>query len=750
MAEEFSKAVEDGLNLSKRIYFGKDRAVAPPKPLPAMEKSAEAYLPKAPMVYAVISNPAIVDNPDLPSYQPYVHGRCDPPALIPLQMNRVELEVDCYLDTAVVRLSGTWRVHCVMGSKSCDCCIAIPMGEQGSILGVETEIPRRSYSTELIAMEEKRDGGKEARPENGGYLKSNIFTMIVPKVDGGSNLSIKVSWVQKLLYQEGQFSLVIPFSFPNYVTPAVKLARKERIQLNVDSGTGTEIVCKATSHPLQAIRREVGKLGFLYEKEILTWTSADFAVSYAVPSSHTFGGVLLQSPSVDDADKREMFCVYMFPRQQSTKVFRKEIVFVIDISGSMEGRPLESTKNVLINALTELDSKDSFNIIAFNGETYPFSSSMELATEECIERALEWINANFIAAGGTNILLPLNQAVEMLSNTQDSIPIIFLVTDGSIEDERHICDVMKSRVTGGGLTCPRIYTFGIGSYCNHHFLRMLAILSRGQHDAAYDVDMVESRMQKLLNRASSTIVADITLNTLDDIDVEVYPSRISDLSSNSPLTVSGRYHGAFPDFLKLKGVLADSTSLVIDLKIQTVEDMPFYRVFAKQQIDILTAQAWFTENKELEEKVAKISVQSGIASEYTLMAVLERGNQATDSPIVQKGSMKSDSHKVEPNQRRIYLLQNLCVGFGNVAATAENIPPGNGEPKLPEAAEVLIKAASNCCGSLCNKCCCMCCIQCCSKMNDQCAIVLTQLCSALAFFGCFECCSAICCCDDGN
>lgn len=131
MAEqEFVRAVEDGLRLSKRVYFGKDRAVAPPRPMSAMEKVTHCYLPTAPMVYAVIENPAIVDNPDVPSYQPHVHGRCDPPALIPLQMNACSLEADCYLDTAFITFSGSWRVHCVKGSKKCDCRIAIPMGEQ--------------------------------------------------------------------------------------------------------------------------------------------------------------------------------------------------------------------------------------------------------------------------------------------------------------------------------------------------------------------------------------------------------------------------------------------------------------------------------------------------------------------------------------------------------------------------------------------------------------------------------------------
>lgn len=129
MADEFADSVKYGLRLAKRISYGKDRSVSPPQPV-TMMKPPESYLPTAPMVYAVVSEPSIVDNPDIRSYQPHVHGRCEPPALIPLQMNDIAVEIDCYIDTAFITVTGSWRVHCVMASKSCDCRIAIPMGEQ--------------------------------------------------------------------------------------------------------------------------------------------------------------------------------------------------------------------------------------------------------------------------------------------------------------------------------------------------------------------------------------------------------------------------------------------------------------------------------------------------------------------------------------------------------------------------------------------------------------------------------------------
>lgn len=75
----------------------------------------------------------------------------------------------------------------------------------------------------------------------------------------------------------------------------------------------------------------------------------------------------------------------------------------------MRGKLLEDTKNAVSAALSKLDPKDSFSIIAFNGDIFLFSSSVQLATTEAIENAIQWISMNFIAGGGTNILLPLNK-----------------------------------------------------------------------------------------------------------------------------------------------------------------------------------------------------------------------------------------------------------------------------------------------------------------------------------------------------
>ncbi|BBG98781.1 inter-alpha-trypsin inhibitor heavy chain-related protein, partial [Prunus dulcis] len=627
----------------------------------AKSRSSESYLPEAPMVYAVVPDPSIVDNPDIPSYQPYVHGMCEPPALIPLHMHGIAMEIESYLDTAFVTVNGTWRVHCVSAGKRCDCRVAVPMGDKGSLLGVEAEITGRSYSTQLITAEDTTD--KEKVAKDGYFLKRQIYTLKVPQVDGGSFLSFKIRWSQKLLYHAGQFSLSIPFSFPACVNPvSKKILKGEKILLNVNTGIDAEVLCQSTSHPLKEVRRQSGRLSFSYEAEVC--------------SSDLFGGVLLQSPSLRDFDDREMFCFYLFPgNSQTRKVFKKDVIFIIDISGSMLGDPLENAKNALLASLSNLNRDDTFNIIAFNGEIHLFSSSMELATNEAMLKAKEWASTNLTANGGTNILLPLKQ---LLAKTSDSIPFIFLITDGAVEDEREICTIMKGYLTSAGSVCPRISTFGI--------------------------DSIDYKMQRLFTSASSVILANITIDALECLDsLELFPSHIPDLSSGSPLIISGRYEGSFPDSIKVCGTLADMSNFVIDLKVQRSKEFPLDRVLARRHIDMLTAHAWLLGSKELEEKVSKMSKQTGVPSEYTCMILVQslqtdNGKRVPESVTIQGVYNKfTQLNKMESNRQKVIVLGNLGVGFGNLKATVENKAPASEEAKPADPTELLFKAASNCC-----------------------------------------------------
>ncbi|KAI3803326.1 hypothetical protein L1987_31476 [Smallanthus sonchifolius] len=537
-----------------------------------------------------------------------------------------------------------------------------------------------------LPYRDSHGGADQATKAKDGFMmKRNTYTFKIPQVEGGSIMNVKVSWSQKMLYQGDEFCLSVPFTFPSYVLPLEKTIPKiEKVSLNVNSGTETMITCRFASHPLKEMQQEAGEASFLYEAEVLKWSTQDFCFAYSVCSNEVIGGLLLQRPPLYDFDQRDIFCFYLFPgTNKDNKVYRKEMIFLLDISGSMRNAPLEKSKYAITTSLSKLNHGDSFNIIAFNEDIRSFSSSLELATEETVTNATEWIWGNLVAEGGTNLMSPLKQAIDMVGKTGESIPLIFLITDGTVEDERDICNMIKcSLVDGGHEFSANLHIFHrSGSYCNQYFLRMLAYIGRGYYDAAHDIDSISDRMQQLLDNALSPMLANVTVDGLENLKShELYPSRIPDLLSGSPLIVSGRYQGKFPDFVKARGLLADLSTYVIDIKVRQITDIQFDRICARMEVDTLTAHAWLDQNTQMEEK-----------------------------------------------------------------ATAENLPPGIEDVKLNEAVKMVMKAASTCYGFMASWGCWRCLMQAWSQVqNDQCALAIAQLCTALACLEFLDCCCDLC------
>ncbi|KAG8079750.1 hypothetical protein GUJ93_ZPchr0007g3428 [Zizania palustris] len=739
--EGFARAVDDGLKLSKRLVL--PGGVPPPKPPSGMERGGDAaaalLLPSAPMAYAVVSDPSAVDTPDVPSYQPYVYGQLDPPALIPMQMKEVDLAVNCALDEAVVTVRVRWWLHCITRSRECDVRIVVPMGDQGSILGADVTVGRRSYNTQVLELEDHTTENRAS----GGLLKPQLFFLTISQVEGGADISATIRWSQKLDYDNGRFSVDIPFRFPYYVNPLPKVfMKREKIQLTINSGFSKEVLLQGTSHPLKEKGRQGEKLSFLHEATVENWSCKDFTFSYSVYSGDLSGGVLVQSLTLRDYGDRDRFCIFLLPGSGNRKVFRKAVVFLIDTSGSMQGKPLQNVKNAVSTALSELTQGDYFNIITFNDELHSFSSCLEQVSEKSIASAADWMNVNFVAEGGTDIMHSLSEAMALLSSAHDVLPQIFLMTDGSVDDEHNICQTVKTELISRGSKSPRISTFGLGSHCNHYFLRMLSSIGKGHYAAAFEIGSIENQILRWFRKASSTIVANISIDATTHLDeFEVDSEYIPDISAKWPLCISGKYQGKFPEMVTAKGYLADMREIQIELKVLHMKDIPLDKILAAQQIDLLTAKAWLSGDKQLERKVVKLSIQNSIPSEYTSMVLLQTSLEKADA--AQKVKQKPKGQK-GPNEPPRIPLHGLRLGFGDRAATRDNLATGFGGVKPRETLEILNKAGG-CCSRVADCLCCMCCIKGCSKMNDQCAIVLAQVCAALSCLGCYECCAELCC-----
>ena len=118
---------------------------------------------------------------------------------------------------------------------------------------------------------------------------------------------------------------------------------------------------------------------------------------------------------------------------------------------------------------------------------------------------------------------------------------MFLITDGAVSDEKEICKMLMAESQQKGEALPRVCTFGIGQYCNHYFLKMLANIGRGLFDAAFTNDKIATQMSKMLTAARSPVLTNIEIGVGVGSEVELYPFPVPDLYLATPVMVSGKF-----------------------------------------------------------------------------------------------------------------------------------------------------------------------------------------------------------------
>merc|ERR1712157_474511 len=175
----------------------------------------------------------------------------------------------------------------------------------------------------------------------------------------------------------------------------------------------------------------------------------------------------------------------------------------------------------------------------------------------------------------------------------DLLPFIVLITDGAVHNEREICEKIESNKD----MRTRFLTLGIGSYCNWFFLKMLSKLGRG--------------------------FTDIEVGLKGD-EIEIYPFPIPDLFIGAPVVVAARFTSdQCPSKIAIRGFNPHGEQQTITCKVVTRNDLPVEKIFIKQQIDLMTADAWLKKSKKMEDKVIDVSVNANMPSMYTSTVMFE-------------------------------------------------------------------------------------------------------------------------------
>jgi Ca-activated chloride channel family protein len=239
----------------------------------------------------------------------------------------------------------------------------------------------------------------------------------------------------------------------------------------------------------------------------------------------------------------------------TNQAFARDVTFIIDTSGSMQGSSIEQAKQSLLFALNTLSEHDSFNIIAFESTSRNLFNTTMMATQDNITKAKTFIS-RLSADGGTEMFQPLSNALSMQQThlqDEDAIKQILFITDGAVSNEKALFKLISNTAE-----LPRLFTVGIGSAPNGYFMRKAAQFGQGSYTYIGNINDVEEKMSNLLSKISRPALKNIQVNfhPLHVGSLEQYPNKIPDLYADEPLIVAFKTT-VMPSSIQLFGELTN-------------------------------------------------------------------------------------------------------------------------------------------------------------------------------------------------
>jgi len=304
------------------------------------------------------------------------------------------------------------------------------------------------------------------------------------------------------------------------------------ISLAVDLDAGFEFgAIKSVSHEI-SVRRLADGRQHIELATGATIPNKDFLLEVQQAESAQPKTALFLSPEKESGETYFLLTAFP-PTVQPTKRVPLEMLYLIDISGSMSGTSIQQAREALLQALDRLTPADRFGIVAFNHSYYEFASQPLTANPENVAAARRYVQG--LEANGGTEMLPALLHVMQKPETSGSLRHIVLLTDGDLGNEEQIFAALRHDLGGA-----RLYTVAIGSAPNFFLATKMAQFGRGSFTHIADISEIREQMGRLLETIESPVLTDVRLSFEGVELAEVYPQRLPDLFLRQPLLVFGR------------------------------------------------------------------------------------------------------------------------------------------------------------------------------------------------------------------
>ena len=561
-----------------------------------------------------------------------------PKALCPLKHTDVKAQISGFLSRVVV----TQEFENPFPEKI-EAVYTFPLPQNAAVDDMTMVVGERTVRGKILRREEAQ-AVYDAAKSNGQTAslldqeRPNIFTQSVANILPGEQIKITISYVETLKYEDGSYEFVFPMVVgPRYIpgsptgaqrngfapdttkvpdasriTPqpvpaGMRAGHDVSIDVTLDAGVPIDALDSKT-HEVTVERPDV-RSAVVRLKDQAAIPNKDFVLRYDVAGKKIEDALLTHA-----TDKGGFFTLILQPPDRVTPadVMPKELVFVLDTSGSMSGFPIEKAKETMKLALDNLYPYDTFNLITFSGDEHILFPEPVPATKENLAKAQAFLESRQ-GSGGTEMMKAIKASMDP-SDAQGHVRIVVFMTDGYVGNDMEIIDEVQKHPNA------RVFAFGIGESVNRFLLDNMARYGRGEVEYLGLSDDGSAAVRRMHERVRNPLLTDISIDWNGLPVADVYPRTVPDLFSAKPVVLSGRYTGNGRGTIRLKGKMAGHDfvrEIPVDFSNSQQHDV-LATLWARTRIDDLMSQDF----KGAQQGVMKDDVKQAITQlglDYRLM-----------------------------------------------------------------------------------------------------------------------------------
>jgi Ca-activated chloride channel family protein len=495
---------------------------------------------------------------------------------------------------------------------------------------IEGEIKRREEARQIYEVAKQQ--GKIASLLD--QERPNVFTQAVSNIMPGASVEIEISYVQVLKYEEGTFEFVFPMVVgprftgdgtpdPDKITPPIvakglRTGTDIRLRVNLDAGADITSL-QSVLHDIRSDRvsdsRAVVELA--RRNEI---PNRDFILRYSCAAKGVQSAFLTHA-----GDKGKFFTLILLPPKATTRaqVAPKEILFVMDQSGSQQGFPIQKSIELTQKLIDRLGANDTFNVISFADQAralWPEPRTNDFRARDEAKKFVGGLKAN----GGTMLMPAVDLALRPRPDPK-RVRIVVFNTDGFVGNEFEILDaIQKNRGQA------RMFTFGIGNGVNRFLIDAMSAEGRGDSEVVTLAEKADAAIERFLRRTNSPLLTDIQV-AVDGVAVtDLSPAVIPDVFSEKPIILNGRYAQGGKATIVISGRLAGqpwTQELDVVFPNTDKDGSALATLWARRKIDDLMRSDWLSvrsgNKSDSTEAMTNLALQFGLVSQFTSFVAVE-------------------------------------------------------------------------------------------------------------------------------